>query len=307
MPGMGAIPGQGQGSFPFPGGESSPAPFAWPSCQRYVELPSGKTHFVEAGQGFPLVLVHGLLGYSFAWRKNIPALAERFRVLALDLAGCGYSEGLRKGSSGIEAWSRQVAEFLDALDLPQVHLLGLSAGGAVAVDWVSRHPDRVARLVLAAPVNPFSRRVLWLSRGYRWSGLPPAVLDLLRRNAPRFYPWLFRRRFYADPSRLTPETIPGYLEGLRNEATVPMLRQTILRWRPRPMVEQLRAITAPTLLIWGEQDKLVPPSCIPHLLRILPNARLARLPGAGHFCHEEVPDSFNAEVLRFLTEAAERP
>src|ERR1019366_4864660 len=137
-----------------------------------VELPTGKTCFVEAGQGFPLVLIHGLMSYSFNWRKNIPALAQHFRVLALDLVGCGHSGVLRKGTYGVETWSRQVEEFLDALGLSTVHLLASSAGAAVALDFASRCGDRVGKLALVSPVNPFSRRVVYLSKIYARTELP---------------------------------------------------------------------------------------------------------------------------------------
>src|ERR1035437_9273780 len=180
-----------------------PASKLWHSCERQVELRSGKTCFVEAGEGFPLVLVHGLMAYSFNWRKNIPALAQHFRVLALDLAGCGHSGVLRQGTYGVEAWSRQLEEFLDALGLSTVHLLATSAGGAVALDFASRCGDRVGKLALVSPVNPFSRRVVKLSKAYARTGLPAFLLNPLVARAPQLLPWVLRHRLYSDPARIT--------------------------------------------------------------------------------------------------------
>jgi pimeloyl-ACP methyl ester carboxylesterase len=277
-----------------------PERLEWPSCQRAVELSSGTTRFVDAGEGPPLVLIHGLMGYSFCWRKNIPALAKQFRVLALDLAGCGYSDPLRSGGYSTPAWSGQVEEFLDALALPKAHLLGTSAGGTIAVDLAVRRPERVETLVLAAPVNPCSRRVVFLSRLYRASGLPAPLVRFLVDHAARWMPGLFRRRYYADSSRLTPETIPGYLQGLRVEITVRMLRESIRAWQPSRMDAQLRQVTTPTLLVWGDKDKLVPAACIRHLRKALPNAALAMIRGTGHFCHEELPEAFHEAVIQFL-------
>ena len=253
------------------------------------------------------MLVHGLLSWSFCWRKNIPALAETYRVLALDLGGCGRSGALRQASYGIDAWSRQLEEFLDALELNKVHILASSTGGAVALDIASRCGSRVEKLALVSPVNPLSRRVIFLQQAYVATGMPLPVLRWLLGKAPVLVPWLFRRRFYSDPARITPETIPGYLEGLQPDVAVAMLREAIFGWDPYQMTRQLRQVAAPALLLWGEKDKLVPPSCIPDLAAALPNSCVVTIPEAGHLCFEELPEIFNREVLMFLREVRGTP
>lgn len=282
------------------GCEPAAAQPLWPSPASDIELPSGLTSFVEAGQGFPLVLVHGLLAYSFSWRKNIPDLAQHFRVFALDLAGCGHSGTLKQGTYGVEAWSRQLEEFLDTMGLRTVHLLGTSAGGAVALDFAARCPDRVEKLVLAAPVNPFSRRVVFLAGFYASIGLPSALLNPLVKQAPKILPWLFRHRFYSDPDRITPETVPGYLEGFRQETTALVLRQSICDWKPADMRSTLSRVRMPILLLWGDKDKVNPPSGIPDLVQALPKASVVMISHAGHLCYEEVPEVFNQHVLSFF-------
>src|SRR3990170_6617139 len=110
----------------------------WPSYLQHVELPCARTAFVDSGgQRFPLILVHGLMGYSFSWRKNIPALQQHFRVLSVDLAGCGHSGALKRGRYGVEGWSRQLEEFLDAMSIAKAHLVGTSAGGAVTLAFAA--------------------------------------------------------------------------------------------------------------------------------------------------------------------------
>ncbi|MBI4461215.1 MAG: alpha/beta hydrolase [Acidobacteria bacterium] len=272
----------------------------WPSCDCSLDLEAGNTHYVEAGTGFPVVLIHGLLGYSFCWRKNITELAKHFHVFALDLAGCGYSGEIRQGSYGVAAWSEQVRQFLDAMKIEKAHLVGTSAGGAVAVDFASGYPERVGRIVLVAPVNPFSRRVASLARIYRSFGPPLLLVRWLMRAIPHLLPWFFRHRYYADFSRLTPETIPGYRQGLRGEISAQMLRHSIRNWQAASMETQLASIANPTLLVWGDQDKLVPPDCASSLSSALSNARAVTISGAGHFCYEELPEEFNREVIQFL-------
>ncbi len=280
---------------------------SWPSLQREVELPSARTRFIEQGEGFPVVLVHGLMAYSFSWRKNIPELARYYRVLAPDSAGCGYSGPLKNGKYGIEAWSRHLKEFADAMQLGRFHLIGTSAGGAVAIDFASHWPDRVEKLVLVAPVTPFSCRVRFLAAVYRGSRLPLPLMRLLIKNSQRLLPWIFRHRYYADQSRITRETIPGYLAPLNLETTVPMLRDSIRGWSPKAMLKQFPRLTMPTLLVWGVEDKLVPSACIPALQRALPNAELKLVEGSGHLPYEETPETFNEIILRFLLPSPPEP
>jgi pimeloyl-ACP methyl ester carboxylesterase len=273
----------------------------WAVREKVIDLPSARTAYVDQGIGFPVVFLHGLMGYSFCWRKNIEPVARDFRTIAIDFAGCGYSGPLRTGEYGVEVWSRQLEELLDALAIPVAHLVGSSAGGAVALEFASRRPDRVAGMALAAPVTAFSRRAVRLSRLYSLTGMPKSVVSLLVRNAPTLMPWLFRHRYYSDPARITPETIPGYIEGIRAEVTVPMLRQAIRGWDGARLKHGIERVKAPTLLIWGDEDKLVPAVCASELAAALPSSQIAVLRGTGHFCYEEMPDEFNRLLLKFLT------
>src|SRR5450759_134483 len=102
--------------------------------------------------------------------------------------------------------------------------------------------------------------------------MTPPVLRALLRIAPKFVPWLLRHRYYADPRQVTPADIQGYIDGLRNASTVRMLRETIRGWNPRRQKEQISRLRTPLLLLWGEDDKLVPVSCIPCLMQALPHA-----------------------------------
>jgi len=275
----------------------------WPSLVRRIELPCARTGFVETGCGFPLVLVHGLMGYSFSWRKNIPALEKHFRVLALDLAGCGGSGPLKAGTYSVETWSHQLEEFMDALGVSKAYVVATSAGGAVALDLASRCPERVERMALVAPVTRFCRRADFMAGMLTATGLPAPLLKRLIEMAPVLLPWLFRHRYYFNPGRITPETIPGYLEGLRGGATVPMLQEAISEWNSNRGRSQLSRIQTPLLLLWGEEDKIVPPSCIPSLLEAFRNAALVTIPHAGHLVFEEFSSAFNDAIRKFFQNA----
>src|ERR1019366_6850706 len=147
-------------------------------------------------------------------------------------------------------------------------------------------------MILVAPVTPYSPRVMFLARLYSGSGMPSPVLRALLRIAPKLVPWLLRHRYYADPRQVTSAAIQGYIDGLRNESTVRMLRESIRGWNPRRQKERMSRIKTPLLLLWGEDDKLVPASCIPQLMKALPHATCATIPNAGHLLFEETPESF---------------
>src|SRR5262249_18480205 len=118
-------------------------------------------------------------------------------------------------------------------------------------------------------------------------------------------PWLFEHRYYADTSRITPETVPGFVQPLSVEKTVPMLRDCISEWHPSRMHRQFPHLTMPTLLLWGSEDKLVPPVCIPELKDALPDARVEMIAGGGHLVFEECPEEFNEKILSFFSRPAD--
>src|ERR1700733_15349177 len=110
-----------------------------------------KTNYLEAGSGSPVVLIHGsgpgVTAYA-NWRLVLPVLAERFRVLAPDMAGFGFSERPEKADYGVDLWVEQLVGFLDALGIERASVVGNSFGGAIALRLAAHHPDRVGKLVL---------------------------------------------------------------------------------------------------------------------------------------------------------------
>ena len=110
--------------------------------------PNSCTRYLKAGTGKPLLLVHGLLGYSFSWRFCIPALAEHATVHAIDLLGTGFSDRPAKLDCSFKASARRVVQFMDKTGLGSCDLLGTSHGGAVAMLAASLAPDRIRTLIL---------------------------------------------------------------------------------------------------------------------------------------------------------------
>lgn len=236
--------------------------------QRRLKFKNFELHYRVAGQGRPVVLVHGLSGSAHWWRQTIPALAGRYRVYALDLAGFG---GSRSGSFELREASRQLLAFLDALEIEKPILVGHSMGGFIVADLTAQHPERVEKLVLVdAAALPFEDGVLGRS-----VGLALAVW----RMPKTFWPV-----FLGDAYRAGPRTLW--------QATNDLLVADIAR--------DLDRIEAETLVVWGKHDRLMPLSLGKELDRRLHHSRLEIISGAAHSPMLERPQEFNRLLLDFL-------
>ncbi len=164
-------------------------------------------HYLHAGTGPPLLLVHGLFGGSFWWRFNIETLAYRNSVFAVDLPGLGLSDVPRDANCSMHAQARRLVQFLERNDLRDVNVVGSSWGGAVATILASM-TERIAALALAAPVNPWSRQGEERIRFFR--GLTGGlVLRCGLRFSGRFHAPAVSA-MYGDVSKIQPGTTEGY-------------------------------------------------------------------------------------------------
>ena len=262
----------------------------------FLDVDGVRLHYVEAGQGEPVVLIHGLNASTFSFRYTIPELAQSYRVVALDLQGFGYSERPAGADYSLTALAEQVARVMERLNIERATVVGHSMGGAVAMRLAIGFPERVARLVL---VNSATDRLL--RRGLRLSRLiqpcmPIAALFALQRRA-------FRRRALRravhDPAHVTPEVVEGSFRPRRVKGTLRALGAWLVdRGRDEPLAPE--RIAQPTLVLWGEHDRLLPLAEGEELARAIPNARLLLVPSSGHLPLEEQPTFCNRALLDFL-------
>ncbi|MBZ5530128.1 MAG: alpha/beta fold hydrolase [Acidobacteriia bacterium] len=261
-----------------------------------------KMHYLKAGSGPPLLLVHGLLGGSFCWRFNLPELAARRTVYAVDMAGLGLSDASRYADCSMAAQAARLGSFIHALRLGPVDVVASSWGGAVALLLAATNAN-VRSLILAAPVNPWSAfgRERVSSFSGRLAGfLLPRLLPFSRRFQR---PYL--ERLYGDPHRIPSGTIEGYAALITRRGRGHNLLSILRGWQKD--VDEVQAaiprVKAPTRLIWGSQDRAVDPASAEALQRALPGSALAVMPGVGHLPFEESPAEFNRLVLEFLAKA----
>ena len=275
----------------------------------WITLDGARMRYLRSGSGPALLLLHGLLGYSFSWRYALSALATQATVHAVDMLGMGFSDRPPGLDGCLRANAERLLHFLDAVNVDTCDLLGTSHGGAVAMMTAALAPDRIRRLILVAPVNP------WSTRGKRMAAFlsSPRVTPAFLRVAPLLQPahGYFLRRLYGDARRIRPGTMEGYSAPF----SVPGAFEYglgILRTWSRDLEELRTALPRiahiPTLLVWGASDAAVQPSSAEPLRRQFLDCRVLMFDGVGHLPYEEVPEEFNLAVAEFLTRdsAAER-
>ena len=271
----------------------------------WADVDGARMRYLCAGSGPPLVLLHGLLGYSFSWRFNIPALAQHATVYAVDLLGTGLSDRPSHVDCSFRSTAEGLLRFLDEAGISSFDVLGTSHGGAVAMMLAflsSELPQkRLRRLILAAPVNPWSPhgRRLALFLGSR-IGSSLFLLTLARMRSAYAY-WL--KRMYNDALRIPPGTLEGYSAPLKIPGTFEHGLHIMRHWTMD--LRELESVLAkigdyPTLLIWGSRDRAVYPSSAEPLRRQFKKCELVVIEGAGHLPYEETPKDFNGAVIDFL-------
>ena len=288
-------------------GTSGPELGRVPATQQ-IRVDGLNIRFAHAGRGPALVLVHGLLGYSFSWRQVIPRFAEQFEVFAPDMAGAGFSDCDPTLDCRLSSAARRLLRFFDAAGITSCDLVGSSYGGATAMMLAALAPSRVGRLVLVSPANPWSRigqtRLALLRNPLIAATFPKAVRPL--RPLHDF----FFRRMWGDPSRITPEMYAGYSAPLRRRGNFEHAVKIVQTWDPD--MQELRAALprishVPTLLLWGSKDRTVDPASAEPLRQRFHSAQAAVIDGAGHLPYEECPEQFIRLVLDFLQSRTAAP
>ena len=267
-----------------------------------VEVDGVRLHYVEAGSGPTLLLLHGLNGSTFSFRLLVPYLTPHFRTIALDLMGFGYSDRPKHREYSLVAQARLVAGFLDALGIEKASVLGHSLGGAVAIHLALDCPERVERLILVSSVSDSeTRRGLRSSRLVR--PLLPVVAVFTVQNQ-RFRRMSLRSACY-DPAFVTPEILEGYMAPTRVRGHLRALGSLMVD-RRRDGVVDLTAITQPTLILWGAADRWLPASHGERLRELVPNSQMTVIENAGHLVLEEQPEKSAEAVVDFLREPIKR-
>ena len=259
--------------------------------------------YLDVGEGLPVILIHGFGGSMWQWEHQQTALSSEFRLLTPDLIGSGLS-----AKPDIEYRPDQMLDyfiaFMDALKIPRAALVGNSMGAGLAIGMALEHPDRVSKLVLIGglPANVRERLT------------SPSIQRALRTPAPSwlasFGNWLFGglmiesvlKEIVHDPALLTPAVIERSNRNRQRPGVMPPLmtaRDTLPLWETG-FAKRIGEIRHPTLIVWGEEDRVFPIAVGEDLHRTIAGSSLVRIPNAGHIAQWEQPDLVNPAMIDFL-------
>ncbi|MDB5961303.1 MAG: alpha/beta hydrolase fold protein [Massilia sp.] len=256
------------------------------------------TNYHDTGEGPPVLLIHGsgpgVTGWA-NWRLTIPALATRFRVLAPDMVGFGYTERPEDGRYNMENWVSHILAFMDALGIKRAHVVGNSFGGGLALALAIRAPQRVGKLVLMGSAGLSFPITEGLDRV--WGYTPSlenmrGLLDVFSFNRSLLSDDLARMRYEASIR-------PGYQEAFSRMFPAPRQRGVDGLASPEKDIAQL---PHQALIVHGREDKVIPLASSYKLFSLIPRAQLHVFGECGHWTQIEHAESFNRLVGEFLGE-----
>ncbi len=262
-----------------------------------IDVAGTRLHVRDSGdKTAPAVLfLHGFGASLHTWEPWAQVLAKDLRVIRIDLPGSGLSLPDPTGDYSDQRSLQILVALMDKLGLAKASLVGNSIGGRIAWTFAGTHPERMNKLVLVSPDG-------FASPGFEYGKTPvvPAMAKLMRYSLPKPLLTMSLKPAYANPATLTDALATRYHDLMlapgSRDALLARMAQTVLV-DPIPI---LKKITAPTLLVWGEQDGMIPFDNSNDYLRAIARSKLVSFKGVGHLPHEEAPGESIGEVREFL-------
>ncbi len=270
---------------------------------RYVEVDGTRVHYRIEGEGPPLLLLHGVLAQLQTWDGWVDRLKQHYQIVRVDLPGFGLTGPFAKG----EYTPQFAVDFFErirkTLGYERFHLVGNSLGGFISWYYAAHFPQHVDKLILIDPlsypfVSPLIMRLVSL----------PIIGEITRFFAPRFVVRQNTLDVYGDRTLVTEEIVDRYYELLLREgnrsAMVEFFRaggQHFAPHRHGNHHQHIPKIKAPTLLMWGQKDRWIPPALVERWKQDLPGIQVKLYPNAGHIPMEEIPHETAEDAHAFLS------
>ncbi|MCB0862340.1 MAG: alpha/beta fold hydrolase [Solirubrobacterales bacterium] len=280
------------------------------SVRQTIEIHGQPVTYHMMGEGPPVLLVHGITSSSRTWKSVMPRLSENHTVIAPDLLGHGRSSK-PQGDYSLGAYASGMRDLLVALDVPKATVVGHSLGGGIAMQFGYQFPDRVARLVLV-DTGGIGREV---NPALRAAALPGAELVLPLLFSPTLHDaGLKVRNFLAGIGLHGSADVEGVAEGFASlteadarRAFVNTVRSVIDPSGQRVSAADRLYLTRdiPSLIVWGDRDRIIPVSHADLAHELMPGSRLEIFPGAGHFPFNDDPDRFIRTLEEFIATTEE--
>lgn len=271
--------------------------------QKTFDYQGVKINYYDEGQGPPIILLHGFGGCSYSWRYLAPALAANHRVYSIDLKGFGLSDKPQDGKYAMSDQADMVTAFIHNKDLHNLVIVGHSMGGGVTLSTYLKvredQPPRVKALVLIdSPGYP--QKTPWFIQLAKLPVLADVGDKLV---SPRFATYMVLRGDYYYKDKITEDQINTYAYYDSLPGAWEALVQSAKQIEPadvEALVTQYKTISVPVLVIWGEEDEVVPLEVGKKFKRDIPNCQLVILPKCGHMPPEEEPEATTRAIQGFL-------
>lgn len=274
---------------------------------RFIDIGGARIRYRVEGTGPAVLLVHGLGAFIESWAWTIAGLRDRYTVVAFDFPGFGFSDPVPTAFAP-EGAAAFLLSFMDALRIRSAAFIGSSLGGAIAAMAAGRVPGRCSALILSAPAG-FAPRVPAATRLATLPLVGEVCVAAIRRAPVLGVRSALVRRTHLPPV-LVETARRAFTQGAAGASCLRIVRATVgLRGIRPEVIARVRTaaerVTAPTLLIWGTRDRVVPVDQAAAVARVIRHARTHLMPGAGHAPFIENADAFNAVVREFLSRVSE--
>lgn len=264
---------------------------------RFAEVQGMRIHYRDQGAGPALVLLHGSPNSLHTWEGWVAELRNEFRLISLDCPGNGLTGPHPRAEYDAVALARVVEALAVELRLETFALAGNSKGGEVAWHYTLAYPERVEKLILVAAIGlPVDEPLPAVFRMLRW----PLVGRLLAKLTPRAFVEGSLRSAYGDRSKVSRELVTRHYELIRRRGNRGAMRPLALLPRVSPLWAHIGTIKAPTLILWGAEDRWILPKYAHAFGEALPGSTVRIYEGLGHVPHEEDPVRTAGDVRRFL-------
>jgi len=265
---------------------------------KFIELDGLSTHYIEKGSGEPIILLHGFFFDTYMWNKNIDALAERFKVYAIDLWGFGFStrEPL---DYGYPLYTQQLLKFMDALEIPKASLIGQSMGGGTIINFTASNRDRVNKIILVDAAGMPNRLPIM----GRISNLPKLGEFMYGLNNNFIRRMTLGNTFLHNKQIITEEYFENATRFHKIKGTIEVMLYITRKQFFDTLIEEidkLGLMNVPTLIVWGREEQSIPLPIGEEMHTILKSSRLEILDQAGHCAHDDQSVLFNQLALDFL-------
>ena len=265
---------------------------------KFIELDGLSTHYIEKGSGEPIILLHGFFFDTYMWNKNIDALAERFKVYAIDLWGFGFStrEPL---DYGYPLYTQQLLKFMDALEIPKASLIGQSMGGGTIINFTVSNRNRADKIILVDAAGMPNRLPIM----GRISNLPKLGEFMYGLNNNFIRRMTLGNTFLHNKQIITEEYFENATRFHKIKGTSDVMLYVTRKQFFDTLIEEIKKLSlmnVPTLIVWGREEQSIPLPIGEEMHRILKGSRIEILDRAGHCAHDDRSDLFNQLTLDFL-------